>query len=401
MATTMDWWHSKRAWPAPPYGHLPALDGLRGVLVWFVALRHFNDLWNPSTPKEHIYSFFVHLSITALDVFFAMSGFLITGILLESKGKQFYFRNFYIRRTLRIFPVYYAFLFVWFILLPLVVRDPHAPFRQPALVQVWYWTYTTNFMIALRAAPFAPGTYHFWSLAYEEQFYFLWPAVVFLCSRKALIRFTIGAFFFALLFRTASMLLGWPYEAGFLLLPGHIDPLALGCLLALVAHDPSWRERISKWAAPAWMASFAVIAGIIVSTEHFLPEQPVVRTIGMTASAICAAATIVIVASLTVGSWPHRFLASKPMVQLGTYSYAWYILHYPVRQLTELLGLHEIQFTKWLHIRLLGQLVYTAFLTALAVVAAALSWHLLEKRMLKLKRLFPYGQALKPVPPAP
>src|SRR5262249_31183895 len=117
--------------------------------------------------------------------FFVLSGFLITGILLDAKSAPRYFRSFFMRRALRIFPLYYGYLAFVFFVWPFLVVPPDDYFSLCA-VQPWLWLYGQNLWIALSGAWLPYGTNHLWSLAVEEQFYLVWPFVVRLCGRRTL-----------------------------------------------------------------------------------------------------------------------------------------------------------------------------------------------------------------------
>src|SRR3954465_7692198 len=101
-------------------GHVPALDGVRGLAILVVMVGHLTLGWNPNYRFEYALQALVQTGWWGVDLFFVLSGFLITGILLDAKGSSHYFRNFYVRRVLRIFPLYYGFLFAFFILAPLL-----------------------------------------------------------------------------------------------------------------------------------------------------------------------------------------------------------------------------------------------------------------------------------------
>jgi peptidoglycan/LPS O-acetylase OafA/YrhL len=374
-------------------GYVPALDGLRAISVLVVMLRHFNTFWYPYNWPEVVYSVAVHLSLPGLDVFFALSGFLISGILMDSKGSPAYYRNFYIRRAIRIFPVYYVFLILWFNVLPLVWPGDTRAFSHPVSTQAWYWTYLTNFMIVIKGGGrIPPNTYHFWSLALEEQFYFIWPTVVYLCSRQTLKRVAMGCVAFSLLFRIAVLLMGLKYEVGFLLLPGHMDPLAAGCLVAILIREPRGRLLLARWARPLWLLTFSVVIGLIYATKGFQPTNRFVVTFGFTASALLAASSVAIAVLLDPGTRLYRVLSHPVMLVIGGYSYAMYILHYPIELLFNLSGVTIASFA-FLHSRLAMQLAYSLVLSLATIAAGALSWHGLEKHFLKLKKHFPYGRA--------
>src|SRR5437763_217904 len=164
-------------------GYIPQLDGLRGTAVIMVLIGHA-----ASFVEGLPYAGMVEYVRFTVDVFFVLSGFLITGILLDAKGSNHYFRNFYVRRVLRIFPLYYGFLFVFFILAPaLRPPTPGGPFEGWRASQGWFWSYLSNYQLLfpqwVRPYPLS----HFWTLAVEEQFYLFWPTVVLLTSRKGLL----------------------------------------------------------------------------------------------------------------------------------------------------------------------------------------------------------------------
>jgi len=372
--------------------HWPALDGLRAAILVLVALRHFNTFWQPENLLEYAYMIGVHLSVPGLDVFFALSGFLITGILIDSKGRDGYYRNFYMRRALRIFPVYYFFLIVWFLVLPNVLPGDTSDLKFPVSTQAWYWTYTTNFLIAIKGGDFPPPrTYHLWSLALEEQFYFIWPAVIAACSMKTFKKVIIGCFFASFLFRVGVYLSGSIYQWGFLMLPGHMDAIMTGCMLTLLVREPAWRGRLERWCKPVWWVGMCAIGGIMLVSSAFIPDDPFTLTFGLTISAIVAAATVMSVISLSTDGIVYKLLSHPITTKVGGYSYAWYIFHWPVMLLINRAGLDIAWFNAHIPTRLGAQLAHTAFFMSTALAVAVASWYLIETPALKLKRFFPYG----------
>ena len=146
---------------------IPELDGLRGIAILMVLLVHFG-MFQPQGHAEAAVFRFFEMGWAGVDLFFVLSGYLITTILLKAKTSAFYYTHFYIRRFLRIFPLYYVFL-TGFLLVTLWQG-------APVLEQVWYWSYLANFRIGLGHR--IDGLSHFWSLAIEEQFYLVWPLVI-------------------------------------------------------------------------------------------------------------------------------------------------------------------------------------------------------------------------------
>src|SRR2546426_3790254 len=192
---------------APARGdHMPALDGLRGFAMLLVFLNHAIAL--PLEPATTRIDAAVHVIAygagwTAIDLFFVLSGFLITGILLDTQGQPRWWPNFVVRRVLRIFPLYFGALTVLFVLLPRLVHWSEPQFDTLQANQTWYWTYTVNLLTALTHGRGTPlGTAHFWSLSIEEQFYLIWPLIVWACKPRALLRLVALALVAGLAFRS-------------------------------------------------------------------------------------------------------------------------------------------------------------------------------------------------------
>ena len=169
--------------------HLYALDGVRGIAILLVLFCHFFFISTPSNLYEFVLQKLGDYGNLGVDLFFVLSGFLITGILMDTKGKENYFKNFIIRRSLRIFPLYYFVLIIIFLIMPLFSIF-NGPLMDRVLEgEVYAWTYTYNFFIAEKQS-WPPFIGHFWSLAVEEQFYLVWPLAVYLLSTEALKRFS-------------------------------------------------------------------------------------------------------------------------------------------------------------------------------------------------------------------
>ncbi len=170
--------------------HLPALDGLRGIAVMMVMVHHL--FLTKVYPVPERVEMLVHSGWMGVDLFFVLSGFLITGILLDAKHGPHRFINFYMRRVLRIFPLYYGVLAFFLIFLPLLsvmlgggpsfLRSMVAEL-DPIRVHQWrLWLYLQNFGGSWKLFN------HFWSLAVEEHFYLFWPAVIFFTSERGALR---------------------------------------------------------------------------------------------------------------------------------------------------------------------------------------------------------------------
>lgn len=221
---------------------MPALDGIRGIAILLVmTIHYFND---PQPGLDNLVHKVTDGGWMGVDLFFVLSGFLITGILLDANGGAHYFISFYGRRALRIFPLYYLYLVLLWAVFGIATTWP-------------YWTYLLNIQIAINGQwPAIPYVAHLWSLAIEEQFYLLWPLVVLLCSRRTLMRLCLA------IVALSPMLRAWVLHAGVasravsVLTPTRVEGLLAGALLAvLVRTSLSSVPRLIAPTVWAWGAS--------------------------------------------------------------------------------------------------------------------------------------------------
>jgi peptidoglycan/LPS O-acetylase OafA/YrhL len=372
--------------------HLAGLDGVRGLAILLVMAVHFVGDAPASTAAQRLLVKAAGYGVLGVDLFFVLSGFLITGLLLDAKGDRHYFRNFYARRTLRIFPLYYGVLAALFLVLPLVVT-PSALFEVARSGQVWLWTYTANIRIALTGS-WSALTYmsHFWSLAIEEHFYLLWPLAVFLLPRPALERLCLGVLVGALLLRIGLVLHGVNEISVSVLTPCRLDTLVAGGLLAsLIRHErlgPRLLE-VSGRAALLLGAGVVALSAYCAIARVGLPVLHQVRSSGY--ALFFGALTLVALKPPT--HLVARLFQTRFLGYFGQYSYGLYVYHGLIAWL-----LVDLDAYAWLELRSGSHVAAIAargaagFVASLAI--AVCSYHLFEVRFLALKRHFQ-------LPPAP
>ncbi|MCM2317055.1 MAG: acyltransferase, partial [Thermoanaerobaculia bacterium] len=239
--------------------HLAPLDGLRALAIGLVLLYHLtpgheSDLGLRALPFK-----IADLGWSGVDLFFVLSGFLITGKLIEARSEAEPFRNFYARRALRIFPLYYLALLVTLFALPAMSGRFEVP---SAADQLPFWLYYSNFQMPRIDFGGLTSLGHFWSLAVEEQFYLLWPAIVLRGSLSRTRQVCVAVFALAPLARLAALLGGAAWQVTFQWTPLRGDGLVVGATLALLWRLPGWRAALCKWSVPVGLATGAVLAWV-------------------------------------------------------------------------------------------------------------------------------------------
>lgn len=350
--------------------HFAALDGLRGVAILLVLVRHclqgeFRTFkgWRYTISGNSVESLGY-----GVVLFFVLSGFLITGILLDSKGDRNYYFNFYGRRILRIFPLYYGTIFAFGVagLLHAFGADGGLFLRRLP----WLLTYTSNIPITLHndwSFVFnGHSLAHFWSLAVEEQFYLVWPLIVLRCSSAVLQQVCLVAIV-AGFFARMVLLYGRQDALGAVVfLPCQADALAMGALLAVLV-----REREGMVAALAWPIA---LAGGAVWLATLLDGNALL-TAGMSGFGLMSCGALALCLYHPVAKW-----FSVPVLRaFGKYSYGIYVLHVVVLPFV------------WPLKEKLGPTLFTLGFIPLAFCAGWLSWHLYEAHFLVWKKYFPAG----------
>lgn len=367
--------------------HIPELDGLRGIAILAVMGFHFSGDTPVIFGKLAAVYWAFYYGGSGVDLFFVLSGFLITSILLHTKDSPQYFRSFYARRVLRIFPLYFlAVALFFYVELPWLESRLGAASPRIHAEQIWYWTYLVNWHDTLGNMLGAMG--HFWSLAIEEQFYLVWPLAIWLCSRKRVPMLCIGAIVVSTVLRLAFDLGGAPAEYLHRATFTRLDTLALGGLLAWVANDEQWTGRLRpllKFIAPSTLALFAVNEFAATRFGRF----PAYVTLSYSLMALlCGCMVFYAVAYTGERTITSRIGRSAILRNVGKYSYSMYIFHLVAKREAMVPVVTSLA---RLGLSLSVALVLGMVLCSVAVYAfALLTWYSFEKHFLKLKDYFPY-----------
>lgn len=363
--------------------HLPALDGIRGLAIIWVVLHNTTDHLPPTLHgASHAFAFLVHPGWIGVQLFFALSGFLITETLLGTQNAVNYFPAFYARRALRILPLYYTVLMALLIIVPELPRAPPL-LRANLNQQLSLWLFIVNWT---QAAPY--GFAHFWSLAIEEQFYLFWPFIVHRLSPRRLIAACIYISLAAIAARGIMIFSGASSWTVYTATTSRMDALALGGAGACLLRVPGARAWLSSRLAEVNLAALMLFAIGIPATRAYNTDTIQGEIFGYTLLALCCA-TLVTTAAAADEEAKSTVLAQilrwPPLRSWGKYSYAIYIFHQLI---------HKLVGEPWLLSRFGSQppadkvYLYSLTIGLVSFGAAFLSYHLLEKRFLALKYLF-------------
>lgn len=365
---------------------MPVLDGVRGLAVLFVILFHSSKI-RATAPIDDLYFLYTRSTWIGVDLFFVLSGFLITGILYDTKSQSSYFRSFYWRRTVRIFPLYYLVVAFCIFVGPQLpfFGDPGAPDPRPN--QWWYWLYLSNYLVALEGfshSMLGPT----WSLAIEEQFYLLWPLLVFFCSRRAIMAISMCLMLFAPLLRALLLFNDFNVNVMYTSTPCRIDTLAAGAFIALAARGPGGLVGLRPWSRIA-AATTALPLTYLLCMGYINKKQPIMILYGYSVSALFFASLILVLLTLQHTNLLYRVFTARVLVFFGKYSYALYLFNRPLVDIIRKYFFAPSDFPRAWNSSIPGQVVFTILVLVTSLIFALLSWHLFEKHFLKLKKFFP------------
>jgi peptidoglycan/LPS O-acetylase OafA/YrhL len=365
--------------------HIVELDGLRGFAVLIVMFYHFMHVpMNSVNSFDRSFENFFLCGWIGVDLFFVLSGFLITRILINTKFDKNYFKSFYYKRTLRIFPLYYLYLILCFFLIIPYTFPRVTEFEQQKIIvaqqsQVWFFLYLSNIKQAMLGFFLGSGLGHLWTLAIEEQFYIFWPMVVKVFSLKNLKRIAWVTLFVCLGLRFVLYFTGYTPVTVYSFTLTRIDTLVMGGLVAFLYDE----GKITNFnLVNRLLAVFAILTvSMLYAFGPRATGHPVIFTIGF--SLIALSFTFLLTSLLTQeNTLLRRIFSLRILVFLGKYSYAIYMFHPMVRQVVlKVIGDPVV----WHGTQIPWEIMFTIVCSIISVVVALISWNLFEKWFLKLK----------------
>ncbi len=356
-----------------PARYMPQLDGLRAIAVFAVVWSHWMPQYTAGLPWGHF----------GVQLFFVLSGYLITGILLRVKPKPGESRGpvlkqFYIRRALRIFPAYYMVLVLAWL----------SDFSDARATIVWHATYTTNLCLWWNRS-FNPLS-HFWSLAVEEQFYLIWPWVMLWSSPRTLLRIVI-AMIIATPVLQAILQIHWPETEPTMLMPCAADALGVGALLVLAEMRKEWQTSLSRVQILACLPIFLLLQSHVFFSGSGWPS--VAESVRKTTMVV--AFSRIVSQAATGYRGPVGWLLSHSLLTgIGKISYGIYLIHnFTPHLVTWFLEWSAIGVNDF-NVLHPGWRFITYWTTTLSL--AAISWALVESSCLQLKNRWGKLQSREP-----
>jgi peptidoglycan/LPS O-acetylase OafA/YrhL len=351
--------------------YFPALDGLRGLAILMIILYHNFDFLS-----------FTYPTWSGVDLFFVLSGFLITGILIKKRNSAHFLFNFYARRVLRIFPIYFLSLIIFLFILPNLIKYPLS-LDYFTINQYWFWLEIQNWLFILKPNGNNNFLNHFWSLALEEQFYLISPWIILLIKQfQKIISFLLVTLLLLQVLRLALWYLQVK-NISYINLYGftRIDGLCVGSLLAIFRNQGSFK-----------MGNFnrALSILFILLVFFVFPFFKLFYNARLPYLAICLYPAIaffwgmIVWFSIRPESLMYRIFNNKFLIFFGKISYGLYIFHWPINWILQL-RLEIFTNTEYLF---WNNLLLALISTSIAILISTISYYTYEKFFLGLKRYF-------------
>jgi len=298
--------------------YIPALDGVRGYAILMVIGYHY-----------FAFNEWTKYGWMGVDFFFVLSGYLITCQLIKKADSPNYFSNFYRNRILRIWPLYYLFLVAFYITIYFLVSPATSGNFQYYKMNAWAFAIMAqNFLLMITGVPDQPHIAHLWSLAVEEQFYLIWPMLLFLLPKK-----NINLLIWVLLIPLVICVRCYQY----LYSPGYygiyfntfcrFDSFLIGASVFFFSRNLKISQKVGY--RITWILVAIIAAFILAKRGDYNRSSVFFETIGYTVIAVVPALIIFLII-FNKDKLTTNFFSWKPIVQLGKLSYGIYIIHYPL-----------------------------------------------------------------------
>jgi len=373
--------------------HVPALDGVRGLAILLVLLHHFVAQTTATNRFEAAVNWLCSYGSLGVDLFFLLSGFLITGILYDSRAEPRYLRTFYVRRVLRIFPLYYGVLIVVFFVGPAIPGLQDSEFARLRQHQAWAWLYLVNVYLATHGGWVLSYIEHFWSLAVEEHFYLGWPLVVraFAGARRTLLVLSLSVAAASFCGRVVAAGADVDPVAITVLTPFQLDALLLGAFFAVYVRQPGGAQAARRTIVPMVLIG-AVVLVAQFGLHHLADFGPsAIRALRGGAFHVLLAALLVHAVTAPAWSLATRVFCSRWMMLLGKYSYGLYVYHHFVSYYCTRHGT-EFVLASAVGSHTAAVAIQAAAGMVLSLVMAWLSYEFFERYFLQLKNRWPSNE---------
>ncbi len=351
--------------------YFPALDGLRGLAILMIILHHNFDFLSFTRPAW-----------ISLDLFFVLSGFLITGILIKKRNTFRFLWNFYARRILRIFPIYYLSIVIFLFILPNLIKYPIS-LDYFIINQYWFWLEIQNWLFILKPNGNNNFLNHYWSLALEEQFYLVSPWIILLIKLfQKIISFLLGLLLVLLALRLALWNLHIDNISYINLYAfTRIDGLCVGSLLAIFRSQGNFR-----------ITNFNKILILLFLSLIFivLPLFKIIYNTKLPYLACCLYPAIalfwgaIVWSSIHSGNMMYRIFNNRILIFFRKISYGLYIFHWPINRI---LQLRMEMFTNQQQL-FWNNVILALISTSIAILIYILSYYTFKRYFLGLKRYF-------------
>jgi peptidoglycan/LPS O-acetylase OafA/YrhL len=358
--------------------HILFLDGLRGIAIIMVLLFHFWIL----PLAQYLYNPFFfnlgHFLMHGVTLFFVLSGFLIGGILITNKSSKKYFQTFYVRRFLRIIPLYYLLLAIYYLLKFTIYSDLSSSITTSKIPD---WTYPF-FLQSIYIPEYGLGPRLIsasWSLCVEEQFYLIAPAIIYYVPKNKLLILILSTMLLALISR--SLFPGINGLGELTLITSRIDALLIGVIIAIIYQSNTLKTELTKVIKEIRILLLTLSFGILLSFQNFS-----LGTFRLTWIALFFG-IIILIALIDDKSTLRKIFQAKPFRFIGKYSYGIYLSHMPIHYLTQGTILKGVRLFE-------NQILDVIFLNSISIIFCIIISYIIfevfENKMISLGKKYRY-----------